>query len=190
MLPPRFDVATSLPLHMCHIAAVLASIALIWPQRWMRAVLYFWGIGLCTQALITPSLREPPSSIWFWAFWLEHGLLQAIVVYDLAVRAYRPYWRDYAIACAAALVYLAIVLPIDIVFQTDYGFVGAPRPENPSILDLLGPWPERLLAIVLIVAVAMAALMVPWEIARDRARRKAARAEAHAVSSVTSKIPL
>jgi hypothetical integral membrane protein (TIGR02206 family) len=166
MLPPRFDPATSLPLHMCHLVSLLASVTLLAPRRWLRTLLYFWGIGLCSQALITPSLREPPSSVWFWAFWIEHGLLMAIAVYDLFVREYRPTWRDYGIACAAALAYLAVVLPLDIALQTDYGFVGAPKPETPSILDLLGPWPERLASIVIIVAAAMAALMLPWSLAK------------------------
>ena len=175
MLPPRFDPATSLPLHMCHVAQLLASIMLLAPKPWLRAIVYFWGIGLCTQALLTPSLRDPPTSMWFWAFWLEHGLLQAIAIYDLVVRRYRPAWRDYGIACAAALVYLAVVLPFDIALHTDYGFVGEPKPENPSILDLLGPWPERLVVIVVLVAAVMALLMLPWEIARAIRRRALAR---------------
>ena len=171
MLPPRFDAASSLPLHMCHVVSLLASATLLVRARWLRTLLYFWGIGLCSQALITPSLREPPSSVWFWAFWVEHGLLMAIAVYDLVVREYRPTWRDYRVACAAALVYLAIVLPLDIALQTDYGFVGAPKPLNPSVLDLLGPWPERLVLIVMLVAAAMAALMLPWLFAEALRRR-------------------
>jgi len=171
MLPPRFDAATSLPLHMCHVAQLLASIMLLAPRPALRAIVYFWGFALCTQALITPSLREPPTSVWFWAFWIEHGLLQAIAVYDLVVRRYRPTWRDYGLACIAALVYLAVVLPIDIMLRTDYGFVGETEPENPSILDLLGPWPQRLLLIVFITAAAMAILMLPWQVARSVRRR-------------------
>jgi hypothetical integral membrane protein (TIGR02206 family) len=183
ILPARFDLATSLPLHMCHVVSLLASVTLLAPRRWLRTLLYFWGIGLCSQALITPSLREPPSSVWFWAFWIEHGLLMAIAVYDLVVREYRPTWRDYAVACAAALVYLAVVLPFDIALQADYGFVGAPKPLNPSILDLLGPWPERLAIIVMLVAAAMAALMLPWVFARALKRRSSRSSPVRAGSS-------
>ena len=175
MLPPRFDAATSLPLHMCHVAQLLASVMLLAPKPALRAIVYFWSFALCTQALITPSLREPPTSVWFWAFWIEHGLLQAIAVYDLVVRRYRPTWRDYRVACVAALAYLAVVLPIDVALRTDYGFVGEPTPQNPSVLDLLGPWPQRLVPIVLLVAAAMAVLMVPWQIARSVRRRTVAR---------------
>ena len=168
LAPERFDPATSLPLHMCHVTALIASAVLVFPARWLRALLYFWGIGLCSQALLTPSLREPVSSPLFWAFWLEHGLLQAIAVYDLAVRGFRPSWRDYGIACAAAFAYLAVVLPIDVALHTDYGFVGEPKPQNPTLLDLLGPWPQRIVLIVILVAAVMAVLMLPWHIARAR----------------------
>jgi len=167
MLPPRFDLATSLPLHLCPIMVLLASVVLISPQRWLRALLYFWGIGLCTQALMTPNLEEPPSSIWFWTFWFQHGVVIAIAVYDLAVRSYRPKWRDYGIACVAGLVYVGIVLPIDIALHSDYGFVGEPTPKNPSILDYLGPWPQRVVTMVLLAAAVMAAMMLPWARRRD-----------------------
>ena len=166
ILPANFDPARSLPLHMCHVMTLLGSIALIAPRRWLATLLYFWGIGLCTQALVTPSLREPPSSPWFWAFWFEHGTLIAIAIYHLTVRGYRPRWRDYGVACIASFAYLAVVLPIDIVFHADYGFVGAPTPRNPSILNLLGPWPQRIPLIVAIVAAVMALLMLPWSFSR------------------------
>ncbi|MGZ5094382.1 MAG: TMEM164-related integral membrane acyltransferase [Burkholderiales bacterium] len=171
MSPARFDVASSLPLHMCHIVSLLASITLLIPKRWLRTLLYFWGIGLCSQALLTPSLREAPDSVWFWAFWFEHGLLQAIAIYDVAVRGYRPTWRDYGVACAAALAYLAVVLPVDIALQTDYGFVGEPKPQNPSLLDWLGPWPQRIVFIVLASGAAMAALMLPWKMVNAFSQR-------------------
>lgn len=168
LVPPRFDLATTLPLQLCHIVAVIASLVLLTRRHRLRALLYFWGFGLSTQALLTPALTEPPSSIWFWAFWAQHGFVMAVVVYDLVVYRFRPTWRDYRIACAASIAYLVIVLPIDIVLGANYGFVGAPRPGTPSIIDLLGPWPERLAVIVLLVAAVMALLMLPWEIAKRR----------------------
>lgn len=165
-LPPRFDPATTLPLQLCHLTSVIASLVLLTRRHDLRAVLYFWGIGLCTQALLTPSLTDPPASIWFWAFWFQHGFIMAVVVYDLAVRRFRPTWRDYGLACAVSAAYAAAVLPLNLLLGANYGFVGNTRPDNPSIVDLLGPWPERLLIIVPLVAIVLALLMLPWEIAR------------------------
>lgn len=160
--PPQFDPAKTLPLHLCHLVSLGSSFVLLTRRRWLRALLYFWGIGLGTQALITPGLTDPPTTIWFWAFWFQHGFIQAAAVYDLAVLRYRPVWRDYGFACAAALVWVAVVLPVNLLLGANYGFVGDFKPETPSIVDLLGPWPGRLVFIAALVAAVMAALMLPW----------------------------
>ena len=164
--PGRFDAATTLPLQMCHITSLIASAVLLTHQRTLRAILYFWAFGLCTQALITPSLVEPPSSPVFWAFWFLHGFVMLAAIYDLAVNGFRPGWRDYRIACMASALYVATVLPIDLLLGANYGFVGRSRPANPSIVDLLGPWPERLLIIAPLAALAMLLALLPWLAAR------------------------
>ena len=167
-LPERFDAATTLPLQMCHLASLIASAVLLAPHRTLRAILYFWAFALCTQALITPSLVEPPASPVFWSFWFLHGFVMMTAVYDIAVNGFRPAWRDYATACAASATYAAAVLSVNIVLGANYGFVGKSKPLNPSIVDWLGPWPERLLIIAPLAALAMALVMLPWLLAAAR----------------------
>jgi uncharacterized membrane protein YwaF len=94
-----------------------------------------------------------------------------VPLYDVFGRGYRPSWRDYGLACAAAAAYAAIVLPLDLAFGWNYGFLGPSKPETPSIVDLLGPWPQRLVPILAIVAAAMALAQLPWTIARRLRRR-------------------
>lgn len=161
-LPPRFDPAITLPLQMCHLTSLIATSVLLTRHHTLRTVLYFWSFGLCTQALITPSLTDPPASPIFWSFWFLHGFVMLAAVYDLIVYRYRPTWRDYGIACIASAAYMALVLPINIALGSNYGFVGNSKPQTPSIVDLLGPWPQRLLIIVPLVAVVLALLMLPW----------------------------
>lgn len=132
----------------------------------MRALLYFWGFGLSTQALLTPALTDPPSSIWFWAFWLQHGFVIAAAVYDVAAREFRPAWRDWLFASGAIILYGIAMLPVNHWLGANYGFLGDSRPETPSIIDLLGPWPARLFVIALLAPGVMAILMLPWEIIR------------------------
>ena len=93
-------------------------------------------------------------------------------VYDLAVNRFRPTWRHYAIACAASAAYVAVVLPINLMLGANYGFVGKSKPLNPSIIDVLGPWPERLLIIVPLAALAMALVMLPWVALRQASKLK------------------
>ena len=169
-LPARFDAVTTLPLQMCHLTSLIASAVLLTGNGTLRAILYFWAFGLCTQALITPSLVEPPSSPVFWAFWFLHGFVMLAAIYDLAVRGFRPTWRDYRVACIASAAYVAMVLPIDLLLGANYGFLGPSRPLHPSIVDLLGPWPQRLLVIVPLAAAAMLVVMLPWRLAAHRRR--------------------
>lgn len=170
LLPPRLDYATTLPLQLCHLTTVVATAALLTRRRSLRALLYFWGFGLSTQALLTPSLGNPPASIWFWAFWAQHGFIVAAATYDITVRKFRPSWRDYWLVCRLTLLYALAVSSINLRIGANYGFVGNSRPETPSIIDLLGPWPQRLMVMALIVAAVMALLMLPWVIARRRNR--------------------
>jgi hypothetical integral membrane protein (TIGR02206 family) len=165
-MPPRFDAVTTLPLQMCHITSLIASAVLLTGNSTLRAILYFWSFALCTQAMITPSLVEPPSSPIFWAFWFLHGFVMLTAVYDIAVHQFRPTWRDYGIACAASATYVAVVLPVDLLLGANYGFLGKSTALHPSIVDLLGPWPQRLLLIVPLAALAMLVAMLPWVMVR------------------------
>ncbi|MCI0362824.1 MAG: TIGR02206 family membrane protein [Phycisphaerales bacterium] len=166
LTPGEFNPTNSLPLHLCDVSAVIAALALMTSARGLRALLYFWGLGLNTQAFITPLLQSGPAHLSFWTFWGMHFLIVMSAVYDLIVRGFRPQWRDYAVAVLASLIYLVIVLPIDIAFGFNYGYVGNTTPHRPTIVDVLGPWPQRVVVISLLVCATMALLMLPWEMAR------------------------
>lgn len=166
LLPARFDAARSLPLHVCDVTSLLAGIVLLAPRRALRAILYFWGIGMSIQAILTPEIAFEPDTIWFWIFWTSHSAIIAIAVYDIAVRGFRPDWRDFRIAVAAGVVYLAVVFTIDLVFGYNYGYVGNARPGETSVIDFLGRWPYRVALMAVLVIGVMALLMVPWHFRR------------------------
>lgn len=173
-LPGRFDPSLTLPLQMCHLTSLVASAVLLTRNDTLRAVLYFWSFALCTQAMITPSLVDPPSSHVFWSFWFLHGFVMLTAIYDIVVYGFRPRWRDYRAACIAAIAYVALVLPVNLALGANYGFVGKSKPLNPSIVDFLGPWPERLLFIAPLAALAMLVALLPWLVASALGRRKRA----------------
>jgi len=168
LFPPLHDPAKTYPLQLCHLAALSSAALLVTRREWLRPLVHFWGLALSTQALVTPSLTEGPATYAFWFFWTTHGLILGTALYDVFARGYRPDWGGYRIACAGATAYGAMVLPLDLAFGWNYGFVGPSKPEVRTLVDALGPWPQRLALIVGIVAVAMAALMLPWTLARKR----------------------
>jgi hypothetical integral membrane protein (TIGR02206 family) len=151
---------------MCHWTALAAGLYLATRWRPLAPILYFWGFALCTQALLTPTLGEGPATHVFWYFWLSHGMIVGVGIYAIAVHRYRPTWGDWRVACLAAAVYAAAVIPVDLLVGANYGFLGPTKPDQPTIVDLLGPWPARLALIFALVAGAMAALMAPWALAR------------------------
>jgi len=167
--PPDLNPIETLPLQMCHWTSLAAGLYLATGWHGWRPLLYFWGLGLCTQALLTPVLKEGPGDPVFWHFWASHGLIVVAATYALVAERYRPSWRDFRLACVATLVYGLAVLPVDLYLGANYGFLGRSRPDQPTIVDLLGPWPGRLAVIVLIVGAVMAVLAWPWQ------RRAAAR---------------
>ena len=163
LFSPLHEPAKTLPLQLCHITAALAALLLITRWQWLRPLVYFWGLALCTQALVTPSLTEGPALYPYWFFWSTHGMIVGVALYEVFARRYRPALRDYGVACAAAAAYFALVLPLDIAFGWNYGFVGPDKPEVRTIVDALGPWPLRLAPMVALVAAAMGLLLLPWQ---------------------------
>ncbi|HEX6048261.1 MAG TPA: TIGR02206 family membrane protein [Gemmatimonadaceae bacterium] len=168
LMPPRFDAARSLPLQVCDVTALLAGLVLLSPRPWMNVLLYFWGIGMSLQAIITPDLIQGPNDIWFWMFWISHAGTIGIAIYVVAVRGYRPSWRDYRFALVAGFVYLVVVFTVDVLFGFNYGYVGDSKPGQPSVIDFLGPWPGRVGLVAILVSLAMAILMLPWHVVRRR----------------------
>jgi hypothetical integral membrane protein (TIGR02206 family) len=171
LLPPRLDPVKTLPLQMCHWAALGAGFYLATRARWLAVLLYFWGLGLCTQALITPTLEEGPATHVFWYFWLSHGMIVGGAAYALAVHGFRPDWRDWRFASLAAAVYAAVAIAVNLAIGANYGFLGPSKPNLPTVVDVLGPWPLRLPVIFVVVAGVMALLMLPWAFGRPARAR-------------------
>lgn len=171
-LPGVFEWGGSLPIHVCDLAALAGPIVLLraHPPSWLRAWLYFAGIGLCTQAFITPTLEEGPGDPQFWCFWSGHFVILICALYDVLVRSWRPTWREWRIAIALSLGYLFIVLPINLWSGWNYAFVGRETRAG-TLIEVLGPWPWRVAVIVGLVIAMYTLLMTPWMISRSATRR-------------------
>jgi len=174
--PLRTAVETSLPLHVCDVLGLIAPFALLMRWRWSRAVLYFWGIGLSTQAFVMPVINHGPDSSRYWVFWLTHLVLVGFAVYDLIAAGFRPDRRDLLTAAGLMTAYFVIVFAIDAVFGLNYGYIGATDDpvDQPGLVRALGDWPLRLIPMTLIVASLFVVLWLPWGLVRrGRGRRDA-----------------
>ena len=162
LMPDHFDIGTSLPLHLCDLVVWVAAAALTWDKRWVRALLYFWAIGLSTQAFFTPVLRQGPATVHFWFFWITHVQIVGSAIYDVAARGYRPTGRDYLTITIANFAYLGLVTPFNLLLGVNYGYLGESRPNVTTIIDALGTWPMRLVWVALIVQGGMLGMWLVW----------------------------
>jgi hypothetical integral membrane protein (TIGR02206 family) len=163
LLPRNFVAGSALPLHVCDLASPIVTVAMLRPDlRIARTMLYYWGIGLCTQAFINPDLKEGPADLRFWAFWLPHAAMVGAAVYDVGVRRFRPGWDDLRIAVVLTLIYFLIVFTIDAIFDCNYGYVGRSRPGRPTAIDAFGPWPARVGVIMAIGALVFVLITLPF----------------------------
>ena len=58
--PSRFNIWTSLPLHVCDICMFVAPLSLLLGRRPLRAIAYFWGLGMSSLSFVFPDLRFGP----------------------------------------------------------------------------------------------------------------------------------
>ena len=165
-LPSRFNWETSLPLHVCDLLAPIAIISLLSNHRALRSILYFSATLLAGQAIATPVGLQDPATFRFWLFWILHAGIISISWYDVIVRNYRPKIFDLASVYAVNLIYILIILPINIMFDLNYGYIGASKPDETTIIDLLVDWPQRILLMIVIVSLAQCLMLLPWLVFR------------------------
>lgn len=163
-----FSASHALPLQLSDVTAVVAGLTFLFVNRKLQALAYFLGLALGSQAVFTPDLVDGPATVSFWAFWTYHLFVVGAGVYVVAVQGFRPTWRDLRFALLFALAYVAVVFTIDAIFNLNYGYLGRSMPSRPSLLDLLGPWPLRVVFMVLLGAVAQTLLLLPWLVVRRR----------------------
>jgi hypothetical integral membrane protein (TIGR02206 family) len=160
--PSRFDIEHSLPLQISDLTWMVAAYALWFRRQWAYALTYYWGLTLVPQALITPALDAPGfPSLDFISFWGQHLLVLWATVYLTWWARMRPNWRSFAFAGAVTAAWGLVMLAFNAVAGTNYLFVSR-KPDNPSLLDLLGPWPWYLGAELVVGLAAWALLTWPW----------------------------
>jgi hypothetical integral membrane protein (TIGR02206 family) len=157
-----FSWSWSLPLQVCDITAQAAVGEEGQRRRLPQTISYFWGIALSTQGVITPDLLGGLATIDYWGFWSYHLFVVGAGVYALAVRGYRPTWRDYGVAASVGVAYAVAMFALDALTGANYGYLGRPGSSQPSLLDLMGPWPGRVPVIVGLALAGMAVLQMPW----------------------------
>jgi hypothetical integral membrane protein (TIGR02206 family) len=164
--PGNFEVHIALPVHLSDLAWMVAVIALWTWAHWASALTYYWGLTLNPQAILTPALNSPDfPHIDFIDLWTQHLLVLWAALYLTWGRGTRVDWRSYRLTLVATVAWAVATFGLNSVLGTNYGFLSG-KPDNPSVLDLFGPWPWYLLVELLIIAAVWALMTWPWTIRR------------------------
>lgn len=153
-----------LPFHLCDIAAITAGIALITKRPLPCAMTYFWGLAATLQGLVTPALTVGFPSGPFLMFFLHHFAVVTAALYLPLVDGWRPkqpFWRGPLEIYGWSVVYLAFAMTANSLLGSNFAFASRP-PDNPSLIDQLGPWPWYLVSMQGIAVVFFLLLALPF----------------------------
>ena len=161
LLPGDFNFATSLPLQLCDLAWVAAIVAL-WTRHWAATgLVYFWGLTLTVQGIVTPSLSELFPDPRYFMFWGMHFFTVWAAVYLTFGLRVRLTWQSYRFAVACTAVWAVSVMTFNAVTGTNYGYLNR-KPAVGTLLDLFGSWPGYVVVEIAVVAGVWALMTWPW----------------------------
>ncbi len=153
-----------LPLHLCDIAAITAGFALLTKRPLLCSLTYFWGLAATFQALLTPAITMGFPEWPFIMFFVQHFAIVATALYLPIVEGWRPqqpFWKSPLEVYGWSVIYLIFALGVNSLLKTNFGFASRP-PDNPSLIDHLGPWPWYLFAMQAIAVTLFLLLALPF----------------------------
>jgi hypothetical integral membrane protein (TIGR02206 family) len=160
-LPRNWDLRYSLPLHVCDVAWMIAVYALWTHRSWAFGLVYYWGLTMTFLAMLTPELRMGFPHFYFLMFYSAHGVVVVSAAYLAWGVGLRPTWRLYRMTLAVTAAYSAVLHLFNRLAGTNYMFLNG-KPDNPTLLDYMGPYPVYLLIAVALAFLVWAAMTWPW----------------------------
>ncbi len=153
----QWTVQTMLPLHLCSLTVYLTPLMLLTGHYTAYEFCYFFGIGGAAQALLTPDAgRYGFPHVRFFTTMISHALMVSAPIYMTVVEGYRPFWGSLLTAGGLLLIFTALVAAINWRLGSNYMYL-CRRPDTPSLIDRLGPWP---MYVAWLAAIAVALLVI------------------------------
>lgn len=157
-----WSIQTMLPLHICSVMVWASAYMLVTKNYSIYEMGYFLGIGGATQALLTPDASGYgfPHYRAFQTF-IAHGLLVAIPIYMTLVEGFRPTLSSFKKVFIWTNIYVVFVFFLNLAIGSNYLFI-AHKPEFPTLLDILAPWPWYILQLEAIGFAIFLLLYIPF----------------------------
>jgi hypothetical integral membrane protein (TIGR02206 family) len=158
----QWTLQTMLPLHLCSVFVFVSAAALITKSYRLYEFVYFLGIIGAVQPLFTPDLGVYgyPHFRFFQTF-ISHGSIVTAAIYLTAVEGYRPTLQSLLRVLVWGNVYMVVVGGVNALLGSNYLYI-AHKPDTPSLIDLMPPWPWYILFIELLGVVLVTLLYLPF----------------------------
>jgi hypothetical integral membrane protein (TIGR02206 family) len=171
----EWSVASTLPLHLCGASVILAAIMLFKKSYSIYEVVYFWGVGGATQALLTPDLGIYSFPHYaFIQFFVSHGLVVTACLFATFTLDFRPKLKSLWRAAAGLNIYMVIIAVVNILTGGNYLFICS-KPASASLMDYLGPWPWYILSLEALAIVMFFLILAPFGLKEMRRKRESSK---------------
>ena len=159
-------VQESLPLHLCGVSVILAAVMLPLKSYALFELTYFWALGGALQGLITPDVDGYDFPHWrFLQTFISHGLIVVANLYMIVVLGMRPTWLSLLKSLVVLNAWAVLVLVFNWLTKANYGFL-CRKPSQPTLYDVLGPWPWYLASLEALAVAISLLVYVPFLVFR------------------------
>jgi len=168
-----WDIQTMLPLHACAVLIWASSYMLVTKNYTIYELVYFIGLGGAMQAVLTPADAAAYNFPHFRIMqtFTAHGLLINIAIYMTVVEGFRPTLQSFKRVFVGLNIYMVVIFFLNLAIGSNYLFV-AHKPDFPTILDLLAPWPWYILELEAVGFAIFFILYIPFLIKDARAKQQ------------------
>lgn len=159
-----WNVSQSLPLELCNISLILTILLLLTKKKVIYEIVLFTSLLGASQALFSPSLNYAFPHFRFFHFFFTHSIVIWVSLYFTWVKGYRPTIWSVMKVFIFLNVLLPIIMFINRIADGNYMFLSQ-KPESPSILDFLGPYPWYILSLE---GLSIILSLLVWLVFRDK----------------------
>ncbi len=161
LLTNQFDWREDLPLDLCNLLALFLPVLFWKPHPRLVELLYFLILGGTGQGVITPNCPEGFPHILFLSYWIVHCGLVLHIIYVVVVWRIYPRFVVVLRSLVAMNMYAVVMFVLNYFMESNYFYVMA-KPDTPSLLDFMGPWPWYILTAQPVALVIFFLLWLPF----------------------------
>ncbi|MBK8516460.1 MAG: TIGR02206 family membrane protein [Saprospiraceae bacterium] len=156
-----FDPTNDIPLHLCNIMTLIMPFIMWFRWRALWGISFFWIVAGCAQALFTPTLTESLPHYEAVRYWAVHAVIILGAFYGWYVFGFKPTISDAIKSAIGMNVLAAILYPINVSLGSNYMYLNK-KPPGKTFYDLLGPWPDYILSLEVMLVVLFSIILIPF----------------------------